>query len=122
MLGLIGLGFVIFGLGQVVIGYKQKFVADLRTQSMDARQRTWVVRAGRIGYIARGIVFSIIGVFLIQAVLRSDPSEAQGLGGALHEIASQPFGQILLVLVSIGLAAYGAYQMVFAKYGRLVRR
>lgn len=122
VLGIIGLGFIVFGLAQIGQGWTAKFVQRLRTQQMNEKERTWAVRAGRIGYIARGIVFTIVGGFVLQALFTNNPGEARGLGGALQEIASQPYGQILLVLVAAGLVAYGAYQVVFAKYGRLVGR
>jgi hypothetical protein len=119
VVALIGLGFVLFGLAQIAVGYKEKFVSKLHTQRMNETERKWTILVGKAGYIARGIVFPIIGIFLIQAVLQRDPSEATGLGGALRALAAQPFGQVMLVIVAFGLACYGAYQIVFAKYGRL---
>jgi hypothetical protein len=119
VVALIGLGLILFGITEIVNGYKEKFVERLHTQRMNAKQRKWTILAGKTGHIARGIVFPIIGIFLIQAVLRQDPSEARGLAGALWAVASQPFGQVLLVLVAAGLACFGAYQIVFSKFGRL---
>jgi hypothetical protein len=120
VIALIGLGLILFGLQQIAAGYSEKFVKQLHTERMNEKERKWTILAGKAGHIARGIVFPIIGIFLIQAVLRHDPSEARGIGGALWAVASQPFGQILLVLVAFGLACFGAYQIVFAKYGRLI--
>jgi hypothetical protein len=119
IVAVIGLAFILFGLAQIATGYREKFVRRLNTRSMTAKERKLTLLAGKVGYIARGVVFPIIGIFLIQAVLRQDPSQARGLGEALWTIASQPFGRILLALVAAGLACYGAYQVIFAKYGRL---
>jgi hypothetical protein len=51
--------------------------------------------------------------------MRHDPSRARGLEGALDALASQPYGQWLLAFVAAGLACYGAYCFVEARYRRL---
>ena len=45
-----------------------------------------------------------------------DPSDASGLDGALRTILEAPFGQVLLTLVAVGIAAFGAYCFVRARY------
>lgn len=64
-----------------------------------------VAALARMGYTARGLVYNIVGAL---AVLT-----AVGLGGAttdskgaIREISQQPFGQVLLVLLLLGLAGY----------------
>ena len=49
-------------------------------------------RWGRLGIAAGGIVFSVVGTFLIRAALQYDLQEARGLGGALQTLANQPLG------------------------------
>jgi Na+/proline symporter len=56
----------------------------------------------------QGVVFLVIGVFLTQAALQTNPDEPRGLGGALSALATQPFGPYLLGLVAFGLVAFGA--------------
>jgi hypothetical protein len=55
-------------------------------------------------------------VLLIWAAVTFDPSKAQGLDGALHGILELPFGRILLTLVALGIAAFGAFCFVRARY------
>ncbi|MBE9179622.1 DUF1206 domain-containing protein [Oculatella sp. LEGE 06141] len=110
----IGLGFYYF-----YRAYKAEFRKDLKWREMNSTEQTWVTRIGRIGHIARGIVFTIIGLFLIQAARRSDASEAVGLGGALATLAEQPYGPIVLGVVAVGLFAYGIYTISEAKYRRI---
>jgi hypothetical protein len=81
----------------------------------------WVIRVGRIGLIARGVIFALIGIFLIQASRHNDAGEAVGLGGALQKLTEQPFGDLLLGLVAAGLFMYGLYSFVEARYRRLKR-
>jgi hypothetical protein len=69
--------------------------------------------------VARGIVFGIVGLFVITAAVRANPGEARGLEGALDTLAAQPFGPWLLAFVAAGLACYGVYSLVEARYRRI---
>ena len=69
-----------------------------------------------VGLIARGVVFGMMGLFLVRAALQRDPSEAGGLGEALQELARQPYAPVVLGGVALGLAAYGAYQLALARW------
>jgi hypothetical protein len=114
-------GVVIVGAGlyQFYKAYKADFRDELKLGEMDARGETWAARSGRLGYAARGVVFIMIGVFLVQAALQTDSDEARGLGGALETLARQPFGPYILGVVALGLAAYGAFMFVVARYRRI---
>ena len=68
---------------------------------------------------ARQVIFTVI-VFLVVAALRHNPQAAQGLDGALATLATQPFGPYVLGLVAAGLAAYGLFALVEARYRRMV--
>ncbi len=86
-----------------------------------AAERRWIVRVGQAGLAARGVVFALIGLFLIQAARQGDPSQAVGLGGALQKLADQPQGAVLLGVVAAGLCMYGLFSIVEARYRRLKR-
>jgi hypothetical protein len=119
LVGLVGVGFIGFGLYQMYKGYKRKFLKRLEGGAMNTTENRWATRLGQIGLAARGVVFSIIGYFLIQAALDYNPREVRGLGGALQAIAAQPYGKVLLGVVAAGLAVYGLYMLVEAKYHRI---
>jgi hypothetical protein len=68
--------------------------------------------------IAQGVVFTIAGVFLIQAGWQSNPQKARGLGGALNALQAQPHGRWLFATVAAGLTAYGIYCCLRARYGK----
>ena len=114
-------GAVIVGAGlyQFYKAYQADFRDDLKTGEMSAREKKWTTRSGRLGYAARGVVFGVIGVFLVQAALQTDPDEARGLGGALETLARQPLGPYILGAVAIGLVAYGVFMFVMARYRRI---
>jgi len=117
----LGFAMVAFGVQQIHKGWRERFLRDVKIQSMEPKQRRRIIFFGKLGHIARGIVFPIIGGFLVQAAIDRNPGEARGVGGALEALSSQPFGAFLLGIVAFGLACYGIYQMMFARHGRLVR-
>ena len=112
----VGSAIVGYGLQQLYQAYKAEFREYLKLGQMSATEEAWVTRGGRFGLAARGVVFGIIGVFLIQAALRFAPSEAKGLDGALQELLRQPFGPWVLGLVALGLVAYGVLMLALARY------
>jgi len=117
----IGLGIVIAGLGDLVKAAKASFERDRDTSRMSEKERRWVRRLGRVGHAAHGVVLPIIGIMLVRAALAYDASKAvRGLGGALREIQTEPQGAILLAIVAVGLAAYGLFMLVCARY-RVIR-
>ncbi len=114
VIGVLGVVAIAFGLYQFKKAVDLAFLQDMDTHAMSPKERKTLRLVGRLGLAARGVVFPIIGYFLLEAAVESDPSEAAGVGGALGEIAEA--GWFLLALVAIGLAAYGVLQLFFAKY------
>ncbi len=120
LVGAVGLGFIAFAVSQFYKAYTAKFREKLKTNEMDEKTQTFAMRSGQAGLSARGVVFGIIGVFLIQAALHSNAGEARGLSGALRALEQQSYGQWVLGIVALGLVAYGLYMLVLARYRRIV--
>ncbi len=107
------LGLAIIGIGgyHVVKGAKKKFLQDLRRHPGQ-----WAERAGRVGYIAKGIALAVVGGMFVLAGLRANAAEATGLDGALHNLLGFPYGQALLVAIALGFAGYAVYSFARARY------
>lgn len=119
LVGLLGLAVIGFGLYQIVQhGMHKKFMTRLDRTEMRSEVSTAVERAGRGGYIARAIVFVIVGTFLIVAAVQHDPQEAVGLSGALGMLAGETWGQAVLWVVAVGLFLYGCFCFAEAKFRR----
>lgn len=116
----VALGIIIFAVYQFYKAYKAKFREKLELGGMSKQTENWAVRGGQVGFAARGVVFGVIGGFLLQAALRSSAGEARGLSGALRALEQQPFGAWLLGLVALGLVAHGLFMFVLARYRRIV--
>jgi hypothetical protein len=108
----VGLGFVAFAISQIYKAYTGKFREKLKIDEMDEKTQKFATRFGQAGLTARGIVFGIIGVFLIQAAMHSNAGEARGLSGALQALEQQSYGQLILGIVALGLVAYGLHMLV----------
>jgi Domain of Unknown Function (DUF1206) len=100
--------------------YTGKSRRELQRGEMGARAEWWVMHVGRIGLAARGVVFGVIGAFLLSAAVHANPNEARGLSGALRALEQQPFGPWVLGIVALGLAAYGFYMLVLAWCRRII--
>jgi hypothetical protein len=116
----VGLGVIAGGLYQLWRGWTERFRGEIRLQEMDATERKLAINAGKLGLMARGVVFLISGWFLVQAAVKTDPRQVRSLSGALAVLAGQPHGAILLGLVAVGLVAFGAWSLLLARYGRIV--
>lgn len=74
---------------------------------------SWVEPLGRAGHFAKASVYFIIGLLAFKLAIGAG-GEAAGARDAIREIGQQPFGQILLGLVAIGLVGYTAWRLVQA--------
>jgi len=81
--------------------------------------RKWIGRLGTVGYLARMVVFGLIGVFLVKAAIDYNPSAAVGLDGALAKLANQSYGSVLLGVVAAGLITFALYSLSDARYRRI---
>jgi hypothetical protein len=93
-----------------------KYHKKLRVDRVPAPARAWVGPVGGFGLCARAVVFTIVGGFLLRAALHRDPHQAKGLAGALRTLEQQAAGVWLLAVVAAGLAAYGVFQLLEARY------
>jgi hypothetical protein len=114
-------GAAVIGIAAVQVwrGVKASFARRLDLARLSPVARRGVVAFGRVGYIARGIVFALVGILVIAAALTFDPNKARGFDAALRELAGQPYGPWLLTAIAVGLACFGAYSFAEARYRRL---
>jgi hypothetical protein len=119
LVALIGLGVAAIGVGLVVYGLLKRFEKHLQVARMSARVRTVSRRLGIAGYAAKGVAYAITGVLLVVAAVTYDPDKARGLDGALRTLAEQSYGTWLLGLVALGIAAFGVFCFIQARYRKV---
>jgi hypothetical protein len=116
LLGATVIGFAAYQLYRAAVARRGD---DLHLDDLPPQSEGWAVPISRFGIAARGVVFGIIGIFLVRAALQHDASEAAGIGESLRAILSRPHGSVMLGIVGAGLIAYGVYQAIHARYGRI---
>lgn len=110
----VGLVVVAIGIRQLYKAYTKKFTEDLVGGVSDT-----TVLLGRVGYAAKGVAYIVVGVLFGWAAISYEPDKAGGLDAALHTIKQQPFGSVLLTILALGIAAFGAYCFVWSRNARV---
>ena len=119
VVAVIGLAFVGGGLYLGYRSWRERFREGLRLAEMRAVTGLIVGWLGRVGGVARGVVFVTVGVFLVVAAVTTQPRQAKGLDSALRSLAATPGGPWLLALVAIGLIIFGAFSCCEARWVRV---
>ncbi|MGZ4375611.1 MAG: DUF1206 domain-containing protein [Gaiellaceae bacterium] len=114
LVGIVGAVMIGVAAGQGYKGLTRTFADKWR--STGGAARTWGCRAGVAGHLARGVVFALIGVFVVKAAVDYNPKDAIGLDGALQKLAQASYGPYLLGVTAAGLVCYGLYCLVDARY------
>ena len=116
LVALLGLG--VLGLAGYAVyrGVTAAFLRELDLRGAGLRRSFLVTRIGRAGWVALGSAYGTIGVLLVVAAVRYDPAQPVGLDAGLRALGAQPFGQVLLVLVALGLGVFGVHCLFDARY------
>jgi len=119
LVAIVGLIIVFAGLVLVFEGIRAKFMKYLQLSQMRPRMRRLVKWLGVRGTAARGVVFALAGVLVIEAAVTYKPSKAGGIDKALLTLRDQPFGEFLLILAALGLIIFGIYGLCEARWRRV---
>jgi len=87
---------------------------DAHAGAHDAATNPWSVRLARCGYVAKGVVYVLIGVLALKAAMGSGGGKTTGNAGAIETLYQQPFGRFLVTIAGIGLFAYALWLFVTA--------
>jgi Domain of Unknown Function (DUF1206) len=118
LVAFIGIVLIGAGIAEVVYGLSGTFRQYLRLGQVSWSDRDWITQIGTWGYVAQGVVLSLVGALVVAAV-HSNPRSAVGLDGALRALAEQPFGPWLMAVVALGLASYGVFMLIQARFRKL---
>lgn len=116
LVGLTGLAIVAYGVGLVWRGWTDHFLKHLDGEGRSGeagRAYTWF---GRVGYVAKGIAFGMVGVLVGYAAVTHEPDKSGGLDQALMKLLEQPFGPYLLLAIAVGLGCYGLFCFAWARH------
>jgi len=92
--------------------------STLHHRARRAADSPWADRLARLGFCARGLVYGIIGLIALQVARDGGRGDEASKEGALREIAERPFGGVLLVILTVGLAGYALWRATEALWGK----
>lgn len=118
LVGIVGLCIIGAGTAHIVKGVKRSYHRYL---AFDANLHPVIDSCCVYGLVAKGIVFLIIGVFFLYAGFMIDPQQVGSMADALTWVRQLPFGGVLYLVIGLGLACFGLYGFVEARYRRVSR-
>jgi hypothetical protein len=83
-----------------------------------AADSRWADRLARLGFLARGVVYVVIGFIAFEVARDGGRGDEANKNGALREIAERPLGTPLLVVLAVGLAGYALWRGTEAAWGK----
>lgn len=115
---LLGVGLIILGVGtgNIIKGIKADFGEALSCSPEVCKRVSPIARAG---YVARGVAYLPLGLFVSVAGWRASSAEVTGFGEALDALERQPGGSWVLGLTALGLIAFGLFAFVEARFRRI---
>ncbi|MBD3946580.1 DUF1206 domain-containing protein [Nocardioides ganghwensis] len=116
IVGAVGIAIIAYGGSLVYRGWTEKFREHLDAQGQSGTDGSAYVKLGKAGYIAKGISIALVGGLFGYAAITHDPKKSGGLDQALQTVLEQPFGQVLLIAIGLGIACYGVFCFARAKH------
>jgi hypothetical protein len=109
----------IYGVSEIIASLKGGYSRTLDLSPLPAQFRRTCESISRFGIGARGIIITVLGIFLLRAAIQQDPSEAQGTRGSILELADAVNGTWVYALIGAGLLAYAFDQALHARCRRI---
>ena len=75
----------------------------------------------RVGYVARGALYAVVGVLALKVATSSAGGQATDLTGALVFLIGNQFGKLVLIVMVVGLTAYAIWGLIRAIFDPLHR-
>ena len=114
----VGLAIWAYAGGLLRTGLTAKYRDKLSAEGWTGLSGSAIDKVARVGYLGKGGAFVLVGLLFVVSGFRRDPKQSGGLDQALRELIDQPFGQIAVIAVAAGLAAYGLFAFARARHLR----
>jgi len=102
------------GIYEFYTAYSGKYTENVEQMEVDADAKSLLIKSGKMGFTARGVVAGIMAFLFFKAGLQDrskDIDKAQAF-----EFLQNEFGSIVLGIVAIGIALYGVFMLIKSKY------
>lgn len=108
LLGFVGGYFLLIALSQAHKAWKASFMDEISPVAPP-----FTCTFGRIGHLARAVVFGAIGWSFVKAAWLEDEDKALAIGGALVSLRASEW---LYTVVAAGLLVFGLFSLILARY------
>lgn len=116
---IIGLGVIGAGVHEFYSGITGKYQENFRINELEGGKRQILNVLGYFGFVARALIFALIGYFFITAAIYYNPKVVVGMDGALLTLSHSYFGKALLLVTATGLVCHGILSFYEGKYRRV---
>lgn len=118
LVGAVGVAVIGYGCYSVYKGLSGKWEEQLDVAGSTGRTGTVLTWLAYVGYCGRAVAFWAVGAFFVWAAVTHDASKSAGLDQALGRLKEAPLGPVLLLVVALGLACYGVFNLAKARHLR----
>ncbi len=119
LVALIGFGVIGAGVHECYSGITGKYQENFRMYELKGAKRIIVNVLGYISFLARALIFALMGYFFVSAAYSYDPKIVVGVDGALLTLSRTYFGKTLLFVTATGLICHGVLSLYEARYRRI---
>lgn len=115
---LVGIAAIILlavGIYQIYYGLSEKYRKHAEKAGHSSNKKI-LLSSGKIGYIARGIVWLLISWLFFKAAINSNSAEAGDTSKAFIFLKQAAYGPYLLAAVGLGFICYGTFNFIRARY------
>jgi len=116
IVGAVALAIIAYGIMLIFRGWTEKFTEHLDAQGQSGKDGSAYVLFGKAGYIAKGIAIGVVGGLFAYAAVTHEAKKSGGLDQALQTVLEQPFGQVMLLAIALGIACYGLFCFARARH------
>jgi hypothetical protein len=117
--GLGGAALAVGGVALLVWGCVHDYSKALDTHRLGGAKYQVARATGIAGEAVRGALVALVAVYLLEAAVKDDPSQAKSLGGALYSFDRLTGATALLLLATAGLVCFAIYSVFEVKYRQL---
>ncbi|MCW3114619.1 MAG: hypothetical protein JWR18_3015 [Segetibacter sp.] len=104
------------GIYQIIYGISGKYKKHVTGLHLHTNASAYLLKAGTIGYIARGIVWLIISWLMFKAAIHASAKDAGDTNQAFQFIEDSSYGPVLAGLLGLGLVLYGVFNFIRARF------
>lgn len=105
------------GIYQIWFGLSEQH-HQLAQKAGQSKHTKLLLSAGKIGFVARGIVWIVLAWFFFNAAIHANSAEAGDTSEALHFVRNVAYGTYLLAAIGFGFFCFGAFNFIRARYER----